>query len=100
MKGKVKVWECRNCGHIVIGTNAPDVCPVCAHPQAYYDYGELDFQRIYDFCRDEYVWAIKIHPYISETRKGRKCIHLVFTYSGCCITLQTFLVFYETFHFI
>ncbi|MBR6005480.1 MAG: hypothetical protein IK063_04555, partial [Clostridia bacterium] len=31
-KSEVKIWECRNCGHIVIGTNAPDICPVCAHP--------------------------------------------------------------------
>lgn len=36
-KSKVKVWECRNCGHIVIGTEAPDVCPVCNHPQAYFE---------------------------------------------------------------
>ena len=34
-KSEVKVWECRNCGHIVVGTEAPDVCPACAHPQAY-----------------------------------------------------------------
>lgn len=30
------IWECRNCGHIVIGKKAPDVCPVCAHPQSYF----------------------------------------------------------------
>ncbi|MBQ6450656.1 MAG: rubrerythrin family protein [Solobacterium sp.] len=36
-KSEVKVWECRNCGHIVIGTEAPEVCPVCAHPQAYFE---------------------------------------------------------------
>ncbi len=36
-KGEVKVWECRNCGHIVVGTKAPEVCPVCAHPQAYFE---------------------------------------------------------------
>mgnify|MGYP002530250665 CR=1 FL=1 len=35
-KSEVKVWECRNCGHIVIGKKAPEVCPVCAHPQAYF----------------------------------------------------------------
>ena len=35
-KSEVKVWECRNCGHIVVGTKAPEVCPVCAHPQAYF----------------------------------------------------------------
>jgi rubrerythrin len=36
-KSSVKVWECRNCGHIIVGTNAPDVCPVCAHPQSYFE---------------------------------------------------------------
>lgn len=36
-KSEVKVWECRNCGHIVVGTKAPDSCPVCAHPQAYFE---------------------------------------------------------------
>ena len=36
-KSSVKVWECRNCGHIMVGEKAPDVCPVCAHPQAYFE---------------------------------------------------------------
>ncbi|MBQ9468853.1 MAG: rubrerythrin family protein [Clostridia bacterium] len=36
-KSTVKVWECRNCGHIVIGTKAPEKCPVCAHPQSYFE---------------------------------------------------------------
>ena len=36
-KSEVKVWECRNCGHIIVGTNAPDVCPTCDHPQAYFE---------------------------------------------------------------
>ncbi len=36
-KSEVKVWECRNCGHIVVGTQAPEICPVCAHPQAYFE---------------------------------------------------------------
>ena len=35
-KSEVKVWECRNCGHIVVGKQAPEVCPVCAHPQSYF----------------------------------------------------------------
>ena len=30
------IWQCRNCGHIVVGKEAPKVCPVCAHPQAYF----------------------------------------------------------------
>ena len=36
-KSSVKVWECRNCGHIVVGEKAPEECPVCAHPQAYFE---------------------------------------------------------------
>ena len=36
-KSEVKVWECRNCGHIVVGEKAPEVCPVCDHPQAYFE---------------------------------------------------------------
>ncbi len=36
-KSEVKVWECRNCGHIVVGTKAPEVCPVCAHPKSYFE---------------------------------------------------------------
>ena len=36
-KCEVQVWECRNCGHMVVGTRAPAVCPVCAHPQSYFE---------------------------------------------------------------
>ena len=36
-KSEVKVWECRNCGHIVVGTAAPQVCPTCKHPQSYFE---------------------------------------------------------------
>lgn len=36
-KSEVKVWECRNCGHIVVGTKAPAACPVCAHPQSFFE---------------------------------------------------------------
>ena len=36
-KSEVKVWECRNCGHIIVGTAAPEICPVCAHPKAYFE---------------------------------------------------------------
>ena len=36
-KSEVKVWECRNCGHIVIGTKAPELCPTCAHPKSYFE---------------------------------------------------------------
>ena len=36
-KSEVKVWECRNCGHIVVGEKAPEVCPACGHPQSYFE---------------------------------------------------------------
>lgn len=36
-KSEVKIWECRNCGHIVVGTSAPQVCPTCQHPQSYFE---------------------------------------------------------------
>ena len=36
-KGEMTMWECRNCGHLVMGTKAPEVCPVCAHPQSYFE---------------------------------------------------------------
>ena len=36
-KSEIKMWECRNCGHLVMGTAAPNVCPVCAHPQSYFE---------------------------------------------------------------
>ena len=36
-KSEVKVWECRNCGHIVVGTEAPELCPTCNHPQSYFE---------------------------------------------------------------
>ena len=36
-KSEVKVWECRNCGHLVVGVKAPKMCPTCAHPQAYFE---------------------------------------------------------------
>ena len=42
-KSEVKVWECRNCGHIVVGTQAPDICPVCSHPQAYFEISEENY---------------------------------------------------------
>ncbi len=42
-KSTVKIWECRNCGHIVIGENAPVVCPVCNHPQSYFEIREENY---------------------------------------------------------
>jgi len=36
-RSEVKIWECRNCGHLVVGTKAPEVCPVCKHPQSYFE---------------------------------------------------------------
>ena len=42
-KSEVKVWECRNCGHIVVGTKAPEVCPTCNHPQSYFELHETNY---------------------------------------------------------
>ena len=42
-KSEVKVWECRNCGHIVVGTAAPEVCPVCNHPQSYFEINSKNY---------------------------------------------------------
>ena len=42
-KSEVKVWECRNCGHIVVGTKAPEVCPVCNHPKSYFEVHEENY---------------------------------------------------------
>lgn len=42
-KSEVKVWECRNCGHIVVGTKAPEICPVCAHPKAYFEVKKVNY---------------------------------------------------------
>ena len=36
-KGEMTMWECRNCGHLVMGTKAPGVCPTCAHPQSFFE---------------------------------------------------------------
>lgn len=43
-KSSVKVWECRNCGHIVVGTKAPEVCPTCAHPKSYFQVTDVSFE--------------------------------------------------------
>ena len=42
-RSEVKVWECRNCGHIVVGTQAPEVCPVCDHPQAFFEINKQNY---------------------------------------------------------
>ena len=42
-KSEVKVWECRNCGHVVVGTKAPEVCPVCNYPQSYFELREENY---------------------------------------------------------
>ena len=36
-KSEIKMWECRNCGHLMMGKEAPEICPVCAHPRAYFE---------------------------------------------------------------
>jgi rubrerythrin len=36
-RGSIVIWKCRNCGHIIVGTKAPEICPVCSHPKAYFE---------------------------------------------------------------
>ena len=42
-KAGITMWECRNCGHIVLSTKAPDVCPVCKHPQSFFEVREENY---------------------------------------------------------
>ena len=42
-KSEEQIWECRNCGHLVMGTNAPEVCPVCNHPQAFFEVSKQNY---------------------------------------------------------
>ncbi len=42
-KSSVVMWECRNCGHLVVGLKAPDICPVCAHPQSFFEVREENY---------------------------------------------------------
>ncbi len=42
-KSEVKIWECRNCGHVVIGVKAPNVCPTCLHPQSYFEINSANY---------------------------------------------------------
>ena len=42
-KSSVKIWECRNCGHIIVGKKAPEICPVCKHPQSYFEIREENY---------------------------------------------------------
>ena len=42
-RSEVKVWECRNCGHIVVGEKAPEICPVCAHPKSFFEISADNF---------------------------------------------------------
>lgn len=42
-KSEVKIWECRNCGHLVVGTKAPQMCPTCAHPQSFFEVHEENY---------------------------------------------------------
>ena len=42
-KSDVQIWECRNCGHLVVGTKAPEVCPVCNHPQSFFEVRKVNY---------------------------------------------------------
>lgn len=43
VKSEVRIWECRKCGHIVVGTKAPEVCPICKNPQAYFEIHTINY---------------------------------------------------------
>ena len=58
-KSAVKVWECRNCGHLVVGTNAPNICPACAHPQSYFEINAENYNLSKNTVHD----ARKLHRY-------------------------------------
>jgi Rubrerythrin len=58
-KSEVKVWECRNCGHIVVGTSASEVCPVCNHPQAYFELHKENFKSSGVRHRSVTLWTEK-----------------------------------------
>ena len=47
-KAGVTIWECRNCGHIVIGTEAPKLCPVCKHPQAFFEVRAENYKIVFN----------------------------------------------------
>ena len=61
-KSEVKVWECRNCGHIVVGEKAPEICPTCAHPQAYFEI-HIDNYEILNFRQPCAAKVISHPPY-------------------------------------
>ena len=42
-KSDVQIWECRNCGHLVVATKAPEVCPVCNHPQSFFEVRKVNY---------------------------------------------------------
>ncbi len=42
-KGEQVMWECRNCGHLVVGTKAPEMCPVCNHPKSYFEVRKVNY---------------------------------------------------------
>ena len=54
-KAGVTVWECRICGHIVIGTKAPEDCPVCHHSQAYFEVRKENYKDFRRFKRNAFI---------------------------------------------
>ena len=57
VKSEVKVWECRNCGHIVVGTEAPEVCPACSHPRSYFEVSAETYRPL--LCRFRRAYPVR-----------------------------------------
>ena len=55
-KSEIKVWECRNCGHLIVGKKAPEVCPVCNHPQSYFEVHAENYQGGNNEIQMRSVW--------------------------------------------
>ena len=55
-KSEIKVWECRNCGHLIVGKKAPEVCPVCNHPQSYFEVHPENYQGGNNEIQMRSVW--------------------------------------------
>ena len=73
-KSEVKVWECRNCGHIVVGEKAPEVCPTCLHPQAYFEISIDNFQSYCLWLHGNVLYAgisIKVKILLISARYAR-----------------------------
>ena len=66
-KDKDMIWQCSNCGHIVVGKNAPEVCPVCNHPQAYFQVKAENYQSEQERVR--FLQAVIVYTNLNVENK-------------------------------